>query len=85
MGEVENMKDTKTKEHIARIAKASTYFIFRNGPVNKLHKENKVSELVMNTMNQFYVNDDTEVVLADEGFDSLYDQLFPKSSNIILK
>ncbi len=36
------MKDTKTKEHIARIAKASTYFIFRNGPVNKLHKENKV-------------------------------------------
>ncbi|MDU7067363.1 MAG: hypothetical protein E6343_05235 [Clostridium perfringens] len=110
------MKDTKTKEHIARIAKASTYFIFRNGPVNKLHKENKVSdeelkemqeymqnhlaylyevlleegnlkkyELVMNTMNQFYVNDYTEVVLADAGFDSLYDQLFPKSSNIILK
>ena len=38
------MKDTKTKEHIARIAKASTYFIFRNGPVNKLHKENKVSD-----------------------------------------
>ena len=33
------MKDTKTKEHIARIAKASTYFIFRNGPVSKLHKD----------------------------------------------
>ncbi|HHD2753129.1 TPA: hypothetical protein ACOTG0_001938 [Clostridium perfringens] len=110
------MKDNKTKEHIARIAKASTYFIFKNGPVSKLHKENKISdeemksmqeymqnhlaylyevlleegnlkkyELIMNTMNQFYVNDDTEVVLADEGFDALYDQLFPKSNNIIIK
>ena len=102
------MKDTKTKEHIARIAKASTYFIFRNGPVNKLHKENKVSDEELKEMQEYMqnhlaylyevlleegnlkkyeivMNDDTEVVLADEGFDSLYDQLFPKSSNIILK
>lgn len=110
------MTDIKIKEHIAKIAKASTYFIFRNGPVNKLLKENKISdeelkemqeymqnhlaylyevlleegnlkkyELIMNTMNQFYVNDNTKVELVDDGFDSLYDQLFPKSSNIILK
>ncbi|WP_300348850.1 hypothetical protein [Clostridium sp.] len=110
------MSDKTAKEHIARIAKGSAYFIFKNGPVNKLHKENRISdeeiknmqeylqnhlaylyevlleegnlkkyELVMNTMNQFYVNDDTEVTLEDEGFDSLYEQLFPKSSNIVIK
>ncbi|MGG5461639.1 hypothetical protein [Clostridium sp. B9] len=108
--------DKITKEHIARIAKGSAYFIFKNGPVNKLHKENKISdedmknmqeylqnhlaylyevlleegnlkkyELIMNTMHQFYVNDDTEVTLEDENFDALYDQLFPKSSNIVIK
>lgn len=110
------MSNKIAKEHIARIAKGSSYFVFKNGPVNKLHKEGKISdedlksmqqylqnhlaylyeilleegnlkkyELVMNTMNQFYVNDDTDVFLEDEGFNSLYDQLFPKSSNIVIK
>ncbi len=110
------MSDKVAKEHIAKIAKGSAYFIFKNGPINKLHKENKISdeeivniqeylqnhlaylyevlleegnlkkyELIMNTMHQFYVNDNTKVTLADEGFDSLYNQLFPKSNNIVIK
>ena len=32
------------KDHIATIAKASTYFIFRNGKIKELNEEGKVSD-----------------------------------------
>lgn len=44
----------------------------------------KKFELVMSTMNKFYVNDQEEIELMDEGFENLYEQLFPKS-NINIK
>lgn len=104
------------KEYIAQIAKASTYFAFKNGPVKELIKNNKISEqdlksiqkymddhlaylytvlleennikkfdLIVNTMNKFYVNDTEEVVINDDGFDKFYDSLFPKTNNITVK
>lgn len=107
------MENKVPKEYIANIAKASTYFTFRNGPVKDLHKEGKLTdedikklqmymenhlaylynvlleennlkkfELVTNTMNKFYVSDSEKVVMDDDGFDNLYNQLFPKTSNI---
>ena len=50
------MKDTKTKEHIARIAKASTYFIFRNGPVKKLYDEGKLEDSDIREMQKYMQN-----------------------------
>ncbi|MPQ42993.1 hypothetical protein [Clostridium tarantellae] len=107
------MSNNIPKEHIANIAKASTYFIFRNGPMKELHKHGKLSdeevksiqtymqnhlaylynvlleesnlnkfELIVNTMNKFYVNDDEKVILDGDGFDNFYNQLFPQASNI---
>ena len=104
------------KEYIAKIAKASTYFSFKNGPIKEMLKDNKISEedlkeiqrymddhlaylytvlleennlkkfdLIVNTMNKFYVNDSDEVKINDDGFDKFYDSLFPKSSNITVK
>lgn len=59
---------------------------------NVLLDENdlKKFELVINTMNKFYINDSEEVVLEDDGFDNFFNQLFPseegiKTSNIKFK
>lgn len=111
------MENNIPKEHIANIAKASTYFIFRNGPAKDLYEQGKISdeemktmqnymqnhlaylynvlleennlqkfELIVSTMNKFYVNDTEEVKLDDSGFDTFYNQLFPSvSKNINLK
>ncbi|MDU2670643.1 MAG: hypothetical protein E7C49_01405 [Clostridium sp.] len=110
------MTNRLPKEYIAQIAKASTYFAFKNGPIKELIKNNKISEedlkdiqkymddhlaylytvlleennikkfdLIVNTMNKFYVNDTEEVVINDDGFDKFYDSLFPKTNNITVK
>ena len=42
----------------------------------------KKFDLVISTMNKFYVNDKVEVLLADDGFDKFYENLFPQVSNI---
>ncbi|MGL4740402.1 MAG: hypothetical protein ACRC41_06290 [Sarcina sp.] len=105
------MDNKLAKEHIARIAKASTYFIFRNGKIKELAENGKIEDedvkemqmymqnhlaylyevlleenniqkfdLIMQTMEKFYMNDDTVVELEDGGFDNFYNQLFPKVS-----
>ncbi len=38
------MENKIPKEHIERITKASTYFMFRNGPIKELLANKKVSE-----------------------------------------
>ena len=38
------MTNRLPKEYIAQIAKASTYFAFKNGPIKELIKNNKISE-----------------------------------------
>lgn len=38
------MENKLAKDHIARITKASTYFIFRNGKVKQLHEDGKISD-----------------------------------------
>ncbi|MGL4451941.1 MAG: hypothetical protein ACRCTZ_12190 [Sarcina sp.] len=38
------MDNKLAKEHIAAIAKASTYFIFRNGKIKDLNEQGKVSD-----------------------------------------
>ncbi|MDO4535164.1 MAG: hypothetical protein Q4B63_05065 [Clostridium perfringens] len=38
------MENKIPKEHIERITKASTYFMFRNGPIKELLDNKKVSE-----------------------------------------
>lgn len=104
------------KDYIANIAKATTYFTFRNGPVKDLNKNGKLSDddiksiqiymqshlsylysvlleennlkkfdLIITTMNKFYVNDDELVTIEDDGFDNFYEGLFPKSNNITVK
>lgn len=53
-----------------------------------LLEENNIQkfELVVNTMNKFYVNDSTEISIKDDGFDAIYKSLFqPKPSNISIK
>lgn len=107
------MDNKKPQEYIANIAKASSYFAFKNGPIKELCKTGKISEeelnnmqsymqnhlaylytvlleennlkkfdLVISTMNKFYVDDKEEVLLADDGFDKFYENLFPQVSNI---
>ena len=107
------MNNKKPQEYISNIAKASSYFIFKNGPIKNLCKEGKISEeeirtiqiyiqdhlaylytvlleennikkfdLIISTMNKFYVDDKEEVKLSDDGFDNFYENLFPQTSNI---
>lgn len=102
------MESNIPAEYISKIAKASTYFVFRNGPVKELHKEGKVTDddvkkmqiymqnhlayiynvlleendlkkfdLVITTMSKFYVNDNEEVNMDDDGFETFYKKLFP--------
>lgn len=109
----------EAKEHIAKISKASAYFIFRNGPIKEMYKEGKVSDediktiqcylqdhlaylyevlleenninkfqLIVDTMDKFYINDNEKIKIDDEGFENFYNQLFPSSttkSNIKIK
>ncbi len=42
----------------------------------------KKFDLIVTTMNKFYVNDNEDIVMSDDGFDKFYEGLFPKSSNI---
>ncbi|MGL4773774.1 MAG: hypothetical protein ACRC2K_09440 [Clostridium sp.] len=37
----------------------------------------KKFELIVNTMNKFYVNDEEKVEINDDGFDDFYKKLFP--------
>lgn len=108
------MENNIPAEYIAKISKASTYFTFRNGPVKELHKEGKITDdelksmqiymqnhlaylynvlleendlkkfdLVITTMSKFYVNDEEEVSIDDEGFETFYNKLFPPISDSI--
>lgn len=101
------MKERIPKDYLVRITKASTYFIFRNGPVKKLYDEGKLEasdiremqkymqnhlaylynvlleendlkkfDLIISTMDKFYINDSEEIELDDDGFDNFYNQLF---------
>lgn len=110
------MKERLPKDYIANIAKATTYFAFRNGPIKNLNNDNKISDddlksmqiymqnhlaylyevlleennlkkfdLIITTMNKFYVNDEEIVKIEDDGFDNFYSGLFPKSNNISIK
>lgn len=45
----------------------------------------KKFDLIITTMNKFYVNDNEEVTIEDDGFDNFYEGLFPKSNNITIK
>ena len=44
------------KENINTIAIALTHYIFRNGPVEDMHSEGKLSQRDMKTLNKFMVN-----------------------------
>lgn len=110
------MEDKIPKDYIANIAKATAYFVFRNGPIKDLYKNNKISDdevrsiqtyiqnhmaylydvlleennlkkfdLIISTMNKFYVNDSDVVKIEDDGFDNFYEGLFPKNNNIKIK
>lgn len=54
---------------------------------NVLLEENNLKkfELIINTMDKFYVNDDEEIKLEDDGFDEIYKQIFSSVGNINLK
>lgn len=43
-----------------------------------LLEENNIQkfDLIVSTMNKFYVNDDSEVKISDDGFDNFYKSLF---------
>ena len=89
------MEEKILQEYIKNITKASTYFIFKNGPVKKLQEEGKLTaeevkemqvymqnhlaylynvlleennlkkfDLVVGTMNNFYVNDNENIELS---------------------
>ena len=45
----------------------------------------KKFDLVISTMNKFYVNEEEEVLIEDDGFDKFFNNLFPTSSNITMK
>ncbi|GAA0755015.1 MULTISPECIES: hypothetical protein [Clostridium] len=101
------MKNRIPKDYIIRITKASTYFIFRNGPIKRLYEEGKLKDsdvkemqkymqnhlsylynvlleendlkkfdLIVATMDKFYINDNEEIQLEDDGFDNFYNKLF---------
>lgn len=53
---------------------------------NVLLEENNLKkfELIINTMDKFYVNDEEEIKLEDDGFDEIYKQIFSQTGNINL-
>lgn len=48
---------------------------------NVLLEENNLKkfELIVSTMDKFYVNDNSEVIMKDDGFDNFYNSLFEPS------
>ncbi len=51
---------------------------------NVLLEENNIKkfDLITSTMNKFYVNDESNIEMNDDGFDNFYKSLFePKSNN----
>lgn len=52
-----------------------------------LLEENNIKkfDLIVQTMNKFYVNDDINILIDDDGFDKFYDGLFPKVNNITIQ
>ncbi len=101
------MNNKIPKDYIVRITKASTYFIFRNGPIKRLYEEGRLKDsdvkemqkymqnhlsylynvlleennlkkfdLIVSTMDKFYINDNEEIQLEDDGFDNFYNKLF---------
>ena len=48
------MDNKKPQEYIANIAKASSYFAFKNGPIKELCKDGKISEEEMNNIAIIY-------------------------------
>lgn len=106
------MDNKEVKYYIKAITKSSAYFIFRNGPVKKLHEEGKLTDeevkemqeylqnhlaylynvlleenniqkfdLITSTMSKFYVNDDSEIKMKDDGFDNFFNSLFNPNQN----
>ncbi|WP_259740197.1 hypothetical protein [Clostridium chauvoei] len=47
-----------------------------------LLEENNINkfQLIMDTMDKFYINDAEEVKIDDEGFENFYNQLFPSDT-----
>ncbi|MGL5615784.1 MAG: hypothetical protein ACRDD2_06060 [Sarcina sp.] len=103
------MDKNNVPDYIERIAKASAYFTFRNGPIKDIYEQGKLTDeelekvqkymqnhlaylykilleesnikkfdLIVQTMNNFYVNDKSEISYEDDGFENFYNQLFPK-------
>ena len=50
------MDNKLAKEHIAAIAKASTYFIFRNGKIKELNEQGKVTDDELKEMQIYMQN-----------------------------
>lgn len=52
-----------------------------------LLEENNIKkfDLIVSTMNKFYVNDEIQVKLEDGGFENFYNGLFPAVNNITMK
>lgn len=54
---------------------------------NVLLEENNINkfDLIISTMDKFYVNDNEDIILEDDGFESLYNNLFNVKPGIKLK
>lgn len=50
------MKNRIPKDYIIRITKASTYFIFRNGPIKRLYEEGKLKDSDVKEMQKYMQN-----------------------------
>lgn len=102
---------SETKKYLDEISKATSYFVFRNGPIKDLYNQGKITDeeikeiqcymqnhlaylynvlleennlqkfqLVMGSMKSFYVNDQSEIKMDDDGFDNIFKSLFESSS-----
>ena len=52
------------EENIDGIAKALTHYVFRNGPVEDMHADGKLSENDMKDLNKYMVNRLAEILVA---------------------
>lgn len=50
------MVNKEAKDYIKEITKASTYFIFRNGPVKKLYEEGKLTDEEFKDIQEYLQN-----------------------------
>ena len=62
------MDNKKPQEYIANIAKASSYFAFKNGPIKDLCKEGKISEEEMASCTGVTVEHYRELEAGNEDF-----------------